>query len=195
MLMEITRPPELQVLADQIPAASPRRRTPGLRAHMACGNDALSRDQLTPRFPFGADGTENGKGYKRSEAGNRRIAIYLKDDLSYPGHLFDYVVQAVAVDRYHNPRAFAALEKWIAHANIAPGTPLFRRIHPRGGIGGRITADGVCRAIKAAIKRYYLTTGTAEGCRARGKPFLRALRPRCRHRPLFARGHRRGCRR
>ena len=68
----------------------------------------------------------------------------------------------VAVDRHHNPRAFAALEKWIAHANIAPGTPLFRRIHPRGGIGGRITADGVSRAIKAAIKRYYLTTGTAE---------------------------------
>jgi integrase len=70
--------------------------------------------------------------------------------------------ERVAVERHHNPRAFAALEKWIAHANIAPGTPLFRRIHPRGGIGGRITADGVSRAIKAAIKRYYLTNGTAE---------------------------------
>src|SRR5262249_35807582 len=49
----------------------------------------------------------------------------------------------VAVDRAHNPRAFAALEAWLRHAQIAPGTPLFRRIHPRGGIGGRITADGV----------------------------------------------------
>lgn len=66
----------------------------------------------------------------------------------------------VAVDRSHNPRAFAALERWIAHADITPGTPLFRRIHPRGGIGGRITADGVNRAIKAALERYYLDTGT-----------------------------------
>jgi site-specific recombinase XerC len=38
----------------------------------------------------------------------------------------------VAVDRHHNPRAFAALEKWIAHARIASGAPLFRRINPRG---------------------------------------------------------------
>ena len=38
--------------------------------------------------------------------------------------------------------------------------PLFRRINPRGGISGRITADGVNRAIKAAIARYYLATGT-----------------------------------
>jgi integrase len=66
----------------------------------------------------------------------------------------------VAVDRCHNPRAFAALEHWIAHAQIAPGTPLFRRIRPRGGIGGRITADGVARAVKAAIARYYRSTGT-----------------------------------
>ena len=48
----------------------------------------------------------------------------------------------VAVARSCNPRGFAALERWIAHAGIQPGTPLFRRIHPRGGIGGRITADG-----------------------------------------------------
>ena len=66
----------------------------------------------------------------------------------------------VAVDRAHNPRAFAALEAWLRHAQIAPGTPLFRRIHPRGGIGGRITADGVNRAVKAAVRRYYLSTGT-----------------------------------
>jgi len=66
----------------------------------------------------------------------------------------------VAVDRAHNPRAFAALEAWLRHAQIAPGTPLFRRIHPRGGIGGRITADGVNRAVKSAVRRYYLSTGT-----------------------------------
>jgi site-specific recombinase XerC len=65
----------------------------------------------------------------------------------------------VAVDRHHNPRGFAALEQWVRHARIEPGTPLFRRIHPRGGIGGRITADGVNRAIKAALARYYRTTG------------------------------------
>src|SRR5215467_13030776 len=65
----------------------------------------------------------------------------------------------VAVDRAHNPRAFAALEAWLRHAQIAPGRPLFRRIHPRGGIGGRITADGVNRAVKAALRRYYLSTG------------------------------------
>jgi integrase len=66
----------------------------------------------------------------------------------------------VAVDRQHNPRAFAALERWIAHAKIEPGTALFRRINPRGGIGGRITADGVNRAIKAVLRRYYVSTGT-----------------------------------
>jgi integrase len=66
----------------------------------------------------------------------------------------------VAVDRSHNPRAFAALERWVAHAEIAAGTPLFRRIHPRGGIGAtRITADGINRAIKSALGRYYETTG------------------------------------
>ena len=57
-------------------------------------------------------------------------------------------------------RAFAALEAWLRHAQIASGTPLFRRIRPRGGFGGRITADGVNRAVKAAVRRYYLSTGT-----------------------------------
>ena len=67
----------------------------------------------------------------------------------------------VAVDRSHNPRAFAALERWLDHAKITPGTPLFRRIRPRGGIGDtRVTADGVNRAIKSALARYYQLTGT-----------------------------------
>jgi hypothetical protein len=53
------------------------------------------------------------------------------------------------------------LERWISHAGIAPGTPLFRPIHPRGGIrADRITADGVNRAIKAALARYYEAMGT-----------------------------------
>jgi hypothetical protein len=65
----------------------------------------------------------------------------------------------IAVDRHHNPKAFASLERWINHAQIEPGTPLFRRIKPRGGIGGRITPDGVNRAIKAALARYYVSTG------------------------------------
>jgi site-specific recombinase XerC len=68
----------------------------------------------------------------------------------------------IAVDRHHNPRAFAALERWIDHAKIAAGTPLFRRIYPRGGIGGRITPDGVNRAIKAVLARYYRSTGADE---------------------------------
>jgi integrase len=67
----------------------------------------------------------------------------------------------VAVDRNHNPRAFAALERWLDHAEITPGSPLFRRIRPRGGIGEtRVTADGVNRAIKSALARYYELTGT-----------------------------------
>jgi site-specific recombinase XerC len=65
----------------------------------------------------------------------------------------------VAVARSCNPRGFAALERWIAHAGIQPSTSLFRRIYPRGGIGDRITADGANRAIKAALTRYYLATG------------------------------------
>ena len=77
----------------------------------------------------------------------------------------------VAVDRHYNPRAFAALEQWVRHAKIEASTPLFQRINPRGGIGGRITADGVNRAIKAAIARYYRATGadaeTAERLGAR----------------------------
>ena len=58
----------------------------------------------------------------------------------------------IAVDRSCNPRGFAALERWIAHAEIAPGTALFRRIYPRGGIGGRISGDGVNRAVKSALR-------------------------------------------
>jgi len=65
----------------------------------------------------------------------------------------------VVVDRHHNPHAFAAIERWIAHAGIQPGTALFRRIHPRGGIGERITADGVGRAVKAALVRCYVMSG------------------------------------
>jgi hypothetical protein len=64
--------------------------------------------------------------------------------------------------RQHNPRAFAALERWIEHAQIMPGTALFRRINPRGGIGARITGDGVNRAVKAALVRYYVGTGVSE---------------------------------
>jgi integrase len=67
----------------------------------------------------------------------------------------------IAIDRQHNPRAFAALERWIEHAQIASGTALFRRIKPRGGIGARITGDGVNRAVKAALVRYYLSTGVS----------------------------------
>ena len=62
-------------------------------------------------------------------------------------------------------RAFAALEAWLRHAQIASGTPLFRRIRPRGGFGGRITADGVNRAVKAAVRRFHLTR--PNGWRAR----------------------------
>jgi integrase len=65
----------------------------------------------------------------------------------------------IAADRHHNPRAFAALERWVNHAKIAAGTPLFRQIRPSGGIGGRLTGDGVNRAIKAALARYYVSTG------------------------------------
>jgi site-specific recombinase XerC len=67
----------------------------------------------------------------------------------------------IAIDRQYNPRAFAALEFWIEHAEIVPGTALFRRINPRGGIGARITADGVNRAVKAALTRYYESTGAS----------------------------------
>ena len=43
---------------------------------------------------------------------------------------------------------------------ITPGTPLFRPIRPRGSIGEvRVTADGVNRAIKSALARYYELTG------------------------------------
>jgi hypothetical protein len=64
-------------------------------------------------------------------------------------------------------KRFAALGRWIAHAGIQPGTPLFRRIDPRGGIGGRITADGANRAIKAALARYCRTTGADRATTAR----------------------------
>jgi integrase len=73
----------------------------------------------------------------------------------------------VVVARSCNPRGFAVLERWIAHAGIEPGTALFRRIHPRGGIGERITADGANRAIKAALVRYYVATGADRATAAR----------------------------
>jgi integrase len=75
--------------------------------------------------------------------------------------------EIVAVARSCNPRGFAALERWITHGGIQSGTPLFRRIHPRGGIGGRITADGANRAVKAALARYYRATGADQATAAR----------------------------
>ena len=68
----------------------------------------------------------------------------------------------ITVERAHNPRGFAALEHWIArrqhrvgHASLSP--------HPSSGrTGDRITDDGVNRAIKAAINRYYIATGAAD---------------------------------
>jgi hypothetical protein len=40
------------------------------------------------------------------------------------------------VPRSCNPRGFAALERWIAHADIDRGTPLLRRIWPRVASAG-----------------------------------------------------------
>jgi site-specific recombinase XerC len=117
---------------------------------------ALRRSELVEiDFEVRGDGADAGLGVLRMTDHGLELEL-LRSKASQEKPV------TIAVDRQHNPRAFAALERWIEHAQIMPGTALFRRINPRGGIGARITGDGVNRAVKAALVRYYVGTGVSE---------------------------------
>ena len=71
--------------------------------------------------------------------------------------------QVVVVMRDANPRGFAVLERWLKLAEITAGTPVLRRIAPKGGVTPHsIAGDGICTALKKRIARYHLSTGADE---------------------------------
>ena len=65
----------------------------------------------------------------------------------------------VKIPRADNPGLIAALERWIAVADISPGEPLFRSIKKGGHIRGRLGDGGVCHALKARIASYLMSCG------------------------------------
>jgi integrase len=69
----------------------------------------------------------------------------------------------VAIPRRDNPRAVAAIERWVEMGNIEPGSPLVRQITPKRTVGaGRMSEDGISRAVRAAVYRHHVAQGTPE---------------------------------
>jgi hypothetical protein len=68
----------------------------------------------------------------------------------------------VKIPRAENPGLIAALERWIAVADIAAGEPLFRSIKKGGDVGqirGRLKSAGVNVVLKIRIARYLQSCG------------------------------------
>jgi site-specific recombinase XerC len=67
--------------------------------------------------------------------------------------------QSVAVPRAENAEAVKAIEAWIELAGIAPGEPVFRRIHKGGEIGGQLHPQSVSKIVKARIAAQHERNG------------------------------------
>ena len=68
---------------------------------------------------------------------------------------------SIAILRDANPQVLAAIERWVKRAGIEPASPIFRRIAPMGTVAAdRISGDGVCRAVKARMRKHYEAHGT-----------------------------------
>jgi site-specific recombinase XerD len=68
--------------------------------------------------------------------------------------------QSVAVPRVENTEAVKAIEAWI-ELGIAPGDPVFRRIHKGGAIGGRLHPQSVAKIVKARIAAHHERSGVS----------------------------------
>jgi site-specific recombinase XerC len=70
------------------------------------------------------------------------------------------IADRVIVARETSPLTLSAIEHWIEAAQIAPGTPLLRRLSPTGTVlPHRLSADGINRAVKAAMTRVFVRMG------------------------------------
>lgn len=111
---------------------------------------ALRRSELTA-IDYGVHGT--GDAVLTVED-DRAVLELLKSKSSQDENV------KVVIGRDANPRAFAAIERWVNAAKIEPGTPLIRRLTPSRTVRPEaITDDGAHRAVKAVMARYYLSTG------------------------------------
>ena len=112
---------------------------------------ALRRSELE-----GLDFNERGSG-----CGTLAITSTSIDLVLYNSKAAQNERVPISIPRLNNPRAVAAIERWLATGKIEPGTPLLRRLTPAGTItASRITGDGISRAIRAAVCRYYIGIGT-----------------------------------
>ena len=73
--------------------------------------------------------------------------------------------ETVSLPRDANPLALGAIERWIREAQIDDGSPVLRKITPRGTVSlERIAADSATRAIQNRIRLYYIATPTLAAC-------------------------------
>jgi integrase len=121
-------------------------------------NGALRRSELS-----GLDFAEAGEGTGILRLDDQGIEIeFLRSKTSQQAS------EKIWVAREQAPRAIAALERWVADAGIAPGSPLVRRLTPGGTVTPeRLTGDGISNAVKNRVYRYLLSVGTDEATSAR----------------------------
>ena len=82
------------------------------------------------------------------------IELVLATSKNHPG-----AACLTRISRDANPLAFAAVDRWIAHAHLLAGQPFIRRALVGGGYGDRITPGSVARALRSAIARHQLACG------------------------------------
>ena len=67
--------------------------------------------------------------------------------------------ETVAIPRAPVARAVSAIERWLAHAEIAPGAPILRRVTKGERIGDRLSAQSVATIVKARIAEHHMRQG------------------------------------
>lgn len=114
---------------------------------------ALRRAELA-----GLDFQEVGTGTGVLRLTPTGLEVVLHRSKSCPGH----VVQ-LSVSIADNPLCHVAIRRWIDHAGLGAGAPFMRHIKGQGGIGGRISEDGILRAVRGAVARFHRNRGLSAG--------------------------------
>ena len=112
---------------------------------------ALRRSEL---IGIDFDKLGNGNAVLKID-GERAVLTMLRSKTSQENEV------TLTVRRDRNLRAFASLERWVKIAEVEPGTPLMRCLTPRKTVShARLSGDGVLKAVKAVMRRYYERNGS-----------------------------------
>ena len=88
---------------------------------------------------------------------DRTIELHLVRSKSHDGSPEVYVMP-----RSGNRLAVSAIERWIANADIVPGTPLLRRVLKSGRIGGRLDPQSVTLILRQRIAEHFERQGLSQ---------------------------------